>query len=95
MSDGRIGHRLEVWWERSRFYVYLLGMLVLLCIGFLWDRMMITIPAGSHAIRYRPLRNGTVTDKIWGEGTYFIPPWDTLTPYETRLQERSLNVTDC
>lgn len=90
MSKGLFNQRVDEWWKRWRFYVYLSGLLVLLLLGFLWDRMVITVPAGSHGVRYRPFHEGTVTDKIWGEGTYFIPPWDSLTVYETRLQERSL-----
>src|ERR1044071_1331244 len=88
-SEQRFGDRIELWWEKARFYIYLLGLLVLLCIGFFWDRMVITIPAGSHGVKYRRFHSGTVTDKVWGEGTYFIPPWDSLIGYETRLQERT------
>src|ERR1041384_7874204 len=96
MSEGQperqqIGHRIEAWWEKSRFYVYLVGLLVILAVGYLWDRMVITIPAGSHGVKYRRLQSGTVTDKVWGEGTYFIFPWDSLTAYETRLQERTVS----
>jgi regulator of protease activity HflC (stomatin/prohibitin superfamily) len=90
VSDRGFSRRIEDWWVKARFYIYLAGLVILLCIGFFWDRMVITIQAGNHGVRYRRLAHGTVTDKVWGEGTYFIPPWDTLTAYETRLQERTV-----
>lgn len=83
--------RIGIWWEQKRFYAYLAGLLVLLTMGFLWDRLVVTIPAGSNGVMYRRLGHGTVVDKIWGEGTYAVPPWDTLTVYETRLQEHTIN----
>ncbi|EDM78174.1 Membrane protease subunit stomatin/prohibitin-like protein [Plesiocystis pacifica SIR-1] len=73
-----------------RFYVYTFLLVVLLGLGFLWPRMFITVPAGHHAVMYRYFEAGTVTDRIWGEGFHVIPPWDTLTVYESRLQQKTL-----
>ena len=89
--EAKAGRRVEDWWDKYKFYIYIAGLLMLLCVGYFWDRMVITIQAGSHGVRYKRLAHGTVIDKVWGEGTYFIPPWDTLTPYETRLQERTVS----
>ena len=39
---------------------------------------------------FRYFAGGTVTDRVWGEGLHIIPPWDHLTLYEVRLQQRML-----
>lgn len=82
--------RLRDGFTALQFYIYTLIVVTLLALGFVWPRMFITVPAGHHAVMYRFLEGGTVTDKIWGEGFHVIPPWDELTIYESRLQEQRL-----
>ncbi len=84
------GDRISDGFIALQFYVYTLLLIILLALGFLWPRMFITVPAGHHAVMYRHFAAGTVTDKIWGEGFHIIPPWDELTIYESRLQQRTL-----
>ncbi|WP_434390361.1 prohibitin family protein [Melittangium boletus] len=74
-----------------RFVVYLVLVFCLILLGFVWQRVFITVPAGHNAVMYRFLAGGTVTDRVWGEGLHVIPPWDRLTLYDTRLQQRTLN----
>ena len=69
-----VSERIDTWWLEHRFYVYLTGLLVLLCIGFLWNRMAVSIPAGHHGVMFRRFGTGTVTEVVWGEGFYIIPP---------------------
>ncbi|MEM9459460.1 MAG: prohibitin family protein [Myxococcota bacterium] len=80
--------RLWNWFLSVRFVVYTTVVIVLLILGVIWPRTFISIPAGHHGVMYRPLGKGTVTEKIWGEGFHVIPPWDELTIYETRLQQK-------
>jgi regulator of protease activity HflC (stomatin/prohibitin superfamily) len=87
----------ETWEDRAwrrfnqlSFYVYTTVVVILLLIAALWPRMFITVPAGHHGVMYRYFLGGTVTDEIWGEGVHVIPPWDTLTIYESRLQEQRI-----
>lgn len=70
--------------------VYLGLLLVAIFVGFLWKRVLVTIPAGHHGVMFYRLSTGTVTDKLWGEGLYIIAPWNYLTAYETRLQARTI-----
>ncbi|MDC3955558.1 prohibitin family protein [Polyangium jinanense] len=82
--------RFLTWLQKVQFYAYTTLVLVLLALGFLWPRIFISVPAGSHAVMYRFFKGGTVTNRVWPEGLNVIPPWDTLTIYETRLQEKTL-----
>ncbi|MDC0747086.1 prohibitin family protein [Polyangium mundeleinium] len=76
--------------QQIQFYAYTTLVLVLLVLGFLWPRIFISVPAGSHAVMYRFFKGGTVTNRVWPEGLNVIPPWDRLTVYETRLQQQTL-----
>jgi len=78
-------------WKRFqslKFVVYSTLAVVLLLVSMIWPMVFISVPAGHHAVMYRQLGQGTVTDRIWGEGFHVIPPWDKLTIYETRLQQQ-------
>lgn len=86
------------WRERTgdllsnlQFVAYTVLIVLLLVLGFLWPRMFITVPTGSHGVMYRYFAGGTVTDRVWGEGLHIIAPWDNLMLYETRLQQRALH----
>ena len=82
--------RVAVAFLQLRFIVYLVLVLSLMLVGFVWKRVFITVPAGHSAVMYRFLGGGTVTDHAWGEGLHVIPPWDRLTLYDTRLQQRTI-----
>ena len=84
--------RMAEWLSRMEFVLYTTIVVLLLVLGFVWPRMFITIPPGHSGVMYRCFKGGTVTDQIWAEGLHIIPPWDTLTPYETRLQQKTLEL---
>jgi regulator of protease activity HflC (stomatin/prohibitin superfamily) len=77
--------------QALQFYSYTILIVLLLALGFLWPRIFINIPAGSHAVMYRMFAGGTVTNRVWNEGLKIIPPWDSLTIYETRLQTKTID----
>jgi regulator of protease activity HflC (stomatin/prohibitin superfamily) len=76
--------------QSIQFYGYTTVIVLLLLLGFLWQRIFITIPAGSYGVMYRFFAGGTVTNRVWTEGLTIIPPWDTITVYETRLKTETL-----
>ena len=78
---------VDRWWDRNRHRVYLAGLLAILTLLILWPRILVIIEAGHRGAMYRTLGNGTVLDRVWGEGLHVIPPWDLLISYETRIQE--------
>lgn len=75
-----------------RLWVYF-GLLGAAILGaLLWDRVMVTIPAGHHGVMYRRFGQGTLTERPFEEGLYVIAPWNKLTAYETRLQARTVTL---
>ncbi|HRI64196.1 MAG TPA: prohibitin family protein [Polyangium sp.] len=76
--------------QAVQFYAYTTVIVLLLLLGFLWQRIFISVPAGSFGVMYRFFAGGTVTNRVWTEGLNIIPPWDKITIYETRLQTRTL-----
>ena len=79
--------------QAIQFYAYTTLIVLLLALGFLWPRIFINGPAGHHAVMYRMFAGGTVTNRVWDEGLKIIPPWDSLTVYETRLQTKTIEFT--
>ena len=75
---------------RIQFATYTILAIVLMVLAFLWPLMFIVVPTGSHGVMFRYFSGGTITDRVWGEGVHIIPPWDHLTLYESRLQQRTL-----
>ena len=84
--------RLLLRLQQAQFVAYTTLIISLLVLAWLWPRMFITVPAGSHAVMYRLFVGGTVTNRVWNEGLNIIPPWDSLTVYETRLQQQTLKL---
>lgn len=81
-------------WDRLnqvQFIVYTVLVLCLFGLGFLWQRMFIIVPPGHLGIMYRTVSGGTETHRVWHEGLHVIPPWDKMTLYDTRLQQRKLD----
>jgi len=78
------------WFTNAQFFIYSSALIVLLALSFVAPFMFIMIPTGYTGVMYRYFAGGTVTDRVWGEGLHVIPPWDTLTLYETRLIEQRL-----
>lgn len=86
------GDRVWTWLNKFSFYVYTALVVFLLLIGMLWKRVFITIPPGHHGVMFRQFGEGTVTERVWGEGLHVIPPWDELTLYESRLQQQKVKI---
>lgn len=89
-TEKSIRYRFLRRMQAIQFYSYTTLIILLILLAFLWPRIFISVPAGSHGVMYRFFLGGTVTNRIWNEGLRIIPPWDTLTIYETRLQTKTL-----
>lgn len=75
---------------RLQFVSYTILAAVLLILAFLWPRVFVSVPTGNKGVMYRYFAGGTVTDRVWSEGLHIIPPWDHLSLYEVRLQQKTL-----
>lgn len=83
--------RFRAWLPRAQTAVYSALILCLFMLGFLWSRMFMFVPPGCRGVMYRTVYGGTVTTRTWGEGLHVIPPWDKLTVYNIRLQQKTLD----
>lgn len=88
LNAAEIEGALDRWWDLHRFKVYVLGAVVPLVVLALWPRLFVTVHAGERGVLFHRFRGGTVTEWTFPEGFYVIPPWDTVTRYDVRLQER-------
>lgn len=70
--------------NRTRWIVSTIVFLLILAI--LWRWVFVTIHAGEAGVYYKRFINGTVVDKVYGEGFYVVAPWDILTVYNVRFQ---------
>jgi regulator of protease activity HflC (stomatin/prohibitin superfamily) len=60
----------------------------LLVLAILWPSVFITIHSGEAGVYYERFGNGTIVDKVYGEGFHIVPPWDKLTVYNVRFQTK-------
>jgi regulator of protease activity HflC (stomatin/prohibitin superfamily) len=70
--------------NRNRWIISTLVFLLLVAI--LWRWVIVTIHAGEAGVYYKRFGDGTVVDKVYGEGFYIVAPWDVLTVYNVRFQ---------
>jgi regulator of protease activity HflC (stomatin/prohibitin superfamily) len=70
--------------NRTRWIVSTLVFLLIL--AMLWQWVFVTIHAGEAGVYYKRFGDGTVVDKVYGEGFYIVAPWDILTIYNIRFQ---------
>ena len=63
-------------------------LFIFTCI-YLFNRIFIIIHGGEAGVLYRLFFGGTVVDKVYAEGFYLNWPWDTMTIYNVRVQEKA------
>jgi regulator of protease activity HflC (stomatin/prohibitin superfamily) len=68
-------------------YTLIILLITLLIVLVLWNRIIITIYAGEGGILFERW-GGTVIDKIYPEGIHTIFPWNIMTNYNLRVQEK-------
>ncbi len=90
-SPPTFRERLAHWLNQAQFAIYTVLIIFLLALGVLWPRVVVVVPPGHLGVMYRTVYGGTTTDRIWSEGLHIIPPWDRLTVYDVRLQQRKLD----
>ncbi|NRB16803.1 MAG: prohibitin family protein [Rhodobacteraceae bacterium] len=79
-------HRLR-WAVDSAAKGLLAFLAILLILGAaLYPAVVRIIPAGSAGVLYKPLSNGTITDRVFQEGVHVKYPWDKLYIYDIRIQ---------
>ncbi|MDD2760209.1 MAG: prohibitin family protein [Methylomonas sp.] len=59
---------------------------------YFFKSIFITINAGEAGVLYKRFSGGTVTDIVYNEGFHVIFPWDIMTIYNTRVQEKTYSL---
>jgi regulator of protease activity HflC (stomatin/prohibitin superfamily) len=62
-------------------------LLILLIIGFFWNRIVVSIGSGEAGVLWKRFGDGTVIDRFYDEGVHFVAPWDKMYIYNIRNQE--------
>lgn len=62
-------------------------LLTLLVVVYFFNSIFVSIPPGHAGVLWLRLFNGTVVDKVYGEGVHVIFPWDKMFIYNVRMQE--------
>lgn len=65
---------------------------VLLIMVYFYKSIFITVNAGEAGVLYKRFSGGTVTDMVYNEGFHIIFPWDVMTVYNTRVQEKTYSL---
>lgn len=90
-EDGlTAGQKVSSWLDQVRFYIYCSLLVLLLVVGALWKRILVTVQPGHHAILFDRFSGGTKIKPVFGEGMHVVWPWNKLIAYETRLQQRTM-----
>ena len=85
-------HRLSNTWRATKewlldhalFFTFIFLLVAAGTVVF-WKRVVIIIPAGHLGVIYSPFHGGVQLDTLVQEGLNIIPPWHTVTTYDTRI----------
>lgn len=80
--------------SKRKFKIIIITLICLLIIVAYIDRFIMVNGPSTSSIVFRPFQSGINTHKVYGEGLYFISPWNTVYKFNTREQvvEDSLNI---
>jgi regulator of protease activity HflC (stomatin/prohibitin superfamily) len=79
--------------RRNRPYLILFGLVLAFITIFEAPHMYVVVHPGEIAVEYKLFLQGTITDRLFGEGIHFIWPWNRMYVYNTRIQEAGQNLS--
>jgi len=80
--------RIRAWVSRGGTTLVVATLLGLAFVAYFWADVFVTIPSGYVGVRWSPLF-GTDRTRTLSDGLNVIWPWDKVTQYDMRLQERT------
>lgn len=75
--------RLHAYRHELVIFAFISAVALFFMLPYIWY----TIPAGHVGVLWKRFAGGTVTDRVFAEGTRVILPWDQLIVYDARLQQ--------
>lgn len=85
--------RISLWFEKRLLTILVALMVLIMLILFFYRDIFITIQAGHAGVLFERFGNGTKLDKAYPEGTYMVFPWNQMSIYDVRMQERTDSMT--
>jgi len=73
--------------RRQKAYWILAGFLISFALIFFHDSYLVSIHSGELGVLWRRLGEGTVIDKVYGEGLHLIFPFNKMYVYNVRSQQ--------
>ncbi|MDP1548433.1 MAG: prohibitin family protein [Anaerolineales bacterium] len=80
---ARVSQRLHAYRHELAIFAFMSAAAFVFLLPNMWN----TIPAGHLGVLWKRFEGGTVTDRVFVEGTLLILPWDRLYVYDARLQQ--------
>jgi len=74
-------------WREHKLLFVTLAFGVAFFFAYFWNDIVVKIRAGESGVLFRLFQGGTVIDKVYGEGIWFVAPWNTMTIYNVRVQQ--------
>jgi regulator of protease activity HflC (stomatin/prohibitin superfamily) len=93
-AEPRQPWRLRDWIRKHRTGLTVTGLVILFLFVFLIPRIFVLVGPGEAGVLYRPLGDGTLVDRVYGEGMWILFPLNRMYVYKVRVQEtrRTLEV---
>jgi regulator of protease activity HflC (stomatin/prohibitin superfamily) len=74
-------------WREHKVLFIAIGFGLAFLVAYFWNDIVVKIRSGEAGVLYRLFHGGTVLHPVYGEGIWFVAPWNTMTVYNTRVQE--------
>ena len=78
--------RARHWLKRRSVSIYALALALILGFLAIAPAVFVEVPSGHVGVLWLRFFGGTVTDRVYSEGTHLIFPWDRVTMYDVRLR---------
>ena len=80
-------------WISRHTLQFIVASFIVLATGFvLWPAIHVSIPVGYVGVLFRPIWKGTDLSLLINEGINLKLPWDTVTKYDGRIQQKVVTV---
>jgi len=74
-------------WKQNRLKLIVTFLVILFLFVYLLPHILIFLGPGEGAVKWRRFSGGTQIDRVYGEGSHLIWPWDKMYIYNLRTQE--------
>ena len=81
--------------KKNGYYMHIIMglMVVAMIVLYFAEFIFIVVEAGHKGVLFDRLEGGTDTEKYLDEGFHIVFPWQTIVPYNTRVQEGEYEMT--